>query len=201
MDGLINGIRSKKQIIIDTANNIANTVENVINNALQIKSPSKVLYRTGRYAGQGFVNGLAAYEKTSYEVASNVADYARSGLSDAISRIRDIITGKIDVQPTIRPVLDLSDVKSGANRIGTMFGLNPSVGVSANIGAISSMMSQRIQNGPNSDVVSSIEKLRRDISKLEGNTYNVNGVTYDDGTNISEAVKSLIRAAKIERRV
>lgn len=201
MDGLINGIRSKKQIIIDTANNIANTVENVINNALQVKSPSKVLYRTGCYAGQGFVNGLAAYEKTSYEVASNVADYARSGFSDAISRIRDIITGEIDVQPTIRPVLDLSDVKSGANRIGTMFGLNPSVGVSANIGAISSMMSQRIQNGPNSDVVSSIEKLRRDISKLEGNTYNVNGVTYDDGTNISEAVKSLIRAAKIERRV
>ena len=33
-----------------------------------------------------------------------------------------------------------------------------------------------------------------------GNVYNVNGVTYDDGSNVSSAVRSLIRAAKIEGR-
>jgi hypothetical protein len=57
------------------------------------------------------------------------------------------------------------------------------------------------QNGSSSnDVVSAIKDLRGDIANMSGNTYQVNGVTYDDGTNVAEAVSSLIRAARIERR-
>lgn len=33
-----------------------------------------------------------------------------------------------------------------------------------------------------------------------GNTYIINGITYDDGTNVAEAVESLIRAVRVERR-
>ena len=33
------------------------------------------------------------------------------------------------------------------------------------------------------------------------NTYHVNGITYDDNSNVASAVKSLVRAARIERRV
>jgi hypothetical protein len=33
-----------------------------------------------------------------------------------------------------------------------------------------------------------------------GNVYNVNGLTYDDGSNVSSAVRSLIHAAKIGGR-
>ena len=63
------------------------------------------------------------------------------------------------------------------------------------------MMNQRNQNGVNSDVVSAINKLRKDLGNTRGgDTYNVNGVTYDDGSNISNAVKSIVRAARIERR-
>jgi hypothetical protein len=58
-----------------------------------------------------------------------------------------------------------------------------------------------IQNGGNGDVISAIDKLRDSLGNIGGNTYNVNGVTYDDGSNVSNAVQSLIRAARIERRV
>ena len=33
-----------------------------------------------------------------------------------------------------------------------------------------------------------------------GDTNIVNGVTYDDGSNVSTAVRDLVRAAKIKRR-
>ena len=62
-------------------------------------------------------------------------------------------------------------------------------------------MNQRIQNGKNSDIISEISKLRRDINNMERDSYTVNGLTYDDGSNVSEAVKALIRATRVERRV
>ena len=120
-------------------------------------------------------------------------------MSDAISRIRDVITNGVDDQITIRPVLDLSGVESGASAINGMFG-TASVGTMAHVGAISTMM-RNGQNGTNSDVISAINDLGKKLGNISGNTYQINGVTYDDGTNVSEAVKSLIRAARVERRV
>ena len=34
-----------------------------------------------------------------------------------------------------------------------------------------------------------------------GNTYQINGITYDDGSNVVGAVETLVRAARIERRI
>ena len=34
-----------------------------------------------------------------------------------------------------------------------------------------------------------------------GNTYQINGITYDDGSNVRDAVETLIRASLIERRI
>ena len=61
-------------------------------------------------------------------------------------------------------------------------------------------MNRSIQNGTNSDVVSAIDQLHKDLSSNIGNVYNIDGVTYDDGSNISEAVQALVRAARVERR-
>ena len=49
-------------------------------------------------------------------------------------------------------------------------------------------------------LTTAINKLRKDLGNIGGDTYVVDGVTYDDGTNVSEAVKTLVRAAKVERR-
>ena len=63
------------------------------------------------------------------------------------------------------------------------------------------MMNRRIQNGANTDVVSAIDKLRKDLGNIGGTSYTVNGITYDDGSAMSDAVKSIIRAARVERRI
>ena len=81
-----------------------------------------------------------------------------------------------------------------------MLGMGSSIGVSANVGAISSLMAARGQNGANHEVVSAIDKLRNDLGKVGNTSYNINGVTYDDGSNVSEAIKTLVRYANIERR-
>lgn len=163
-------------------------------------SPSKVFYRVGDYAGQGFINALSDYGDKSYSASAIMARSAKQGLSDSISKIKDIIDSDIDAQPTIRPVLDLSDLKTGMGAVNGLFNSRESLGVIANVGSINARMNRSIQNGTNSDVVSAIDQLRKDLSSNIGNVYNIDGVTYDDGSNISEAVQALVRAARVERR-
>ena len=112
----------------------------------------------------------------------------------------DTINNGIDTQPTIRPVLDLSDVSNGAATLNGLLDMNSSVGFTSNVSAISSMMNRR-QNG-NSDVISAIKDLGRKISDVpSGDSYTINGITYDDGTGVADAVKTLVRAARVERRM
>ena len=169
--------------------------------ALDEHSPSKKFYTIGDNAGLGFINALDRYADISYKSGETMANSAKSGLSKAIAKIKDIISGDVDVNPTIRPVLDLSGVRSEARGIASILGAGASVGVMANVGAISTMMNRNGQNGANEDVVAAINKLRKDVNGAEmGATYNINGVTYDDGSNIADAVRTIVRAAKVERR-
>jgi hypothetical protein len=62
------------------------------------------------------------------------------------------------------------------------------------------MMNNR-QNGGNDDVISALKDLKSSLSGRTGDTYSINGITYDDGSNVSEAIKTLVRAARIERRI
>lgn len=199
--GFCNGISENDYKAAAKAAAMAKAAKKAAEDALGIESPSKVFYGIGKYTGQGFVNALDDYSSIAYDSASNVGYSAKNGLSWAISKIGDIINGDIDVQPTIRPVMDLSDVKSGANTIGGMLSGRRTLSVDTrSIGIISNSMS-KIQNGDRSDdIISSIENLRKDISDNPRNVYTINGLTYDDGSNISDAVKSIVRAARIERR-
>ena len=106
----------------------------------------------------------------------------------------------MDSQPTIRPVLDLSNVEAGARSINNMFGSGVSVGTLTNVNTISSSMNRRNQNGDNFEVVHAIDRLRREVSTMDRPSYNINGITYDSGSEVSEAIETLVRYAKIERR-
>lgn len=200
-EGLALGIASKVQRVANQAASMVTAAVNAAKAAAGIASPSKVFYRLGEFTGMGFVNALGDYCSKSYDAAYEMADSARSGLSDTIGRIANVLDGEINIQPTIRPVLDLSDVRSGAGTISSLLNANRSIGVLANVGAISAQMNGNGQNRSNADVVSAINKLRGDLGNLGTTQYNINGITYDDGSNIADAVKTIARRVKIERRV
>ena len=167
---------------------------------LRINSPSKATREIGEYFGQGFINGISSYADKVYSSSSDMANSARAGLSDAISRIQNILNSDIDTQPTIRPVLDLSDITANSSKITSLFDMSPSVGVMTNIGAISNSMNSRQNGKTNDDVISAINGLRDLLSNKTGDTYTIGNITYDDGSEISNAVKTLVRAARVERR-
>lgn len=198
--GFAQGISANTYLAEAKAKAMANAAATAAKKALQIHSPSRVFIKIASYIPQGFAIGLTKFGTQIKDSAESMAGTALGTVRESISRIGSVIETGIDAVPTIRPVLDLSDVKSGANSIGSMFS-NATVGVAANVGAINSMMNANNQNGGNSDVVSAINKLRKDLGNVGSTTYNVNGITYDDGSNITDAVKTIARAALMERRV
>lgn len=196
--GFANGIAARSYTAALASKRMAANAAEAAKKELDEHSPSRVGYGIGDFFGIAFVNGIADNVKKAYRSSTELAKSAKSGLSDAIGRISDAINTDIDTQPTIRPVLDLSDVKAGAGTIGGMFG-DSTVGVMANVRSISAGMSHYNQNGSNDDVISAINDLKNNLGR-SGDTYQINGITYDDGSNITEAVRSLVRAAKVERR-
>jgi hypothetical protein len=199
--GFANGISANTYLATAKSRAMAKAAANAAKKELDEHSPSKVGYGIGDFFGIAFVNGIADNIKGAYTIRTNLAKSAYGGINDAINKFSAVLSGDVDTQPTIRPVLDLSDVRSGVSAIGGMLDMDSSVGVHANLSAISSMMGARVQNGTNADVVSAIDKLRTALDNVGGDTYQINGVTYDDGSNITNAVRTIVRAARIERRV
>ena len=192
--GFIDGIQSMIGAAVRAVSNLGSKVITKLKNVLDIHSPSRVTYKIAEFFNQGFINGLNRTSGGVENAASNVGLAAMM----ALSKVSDAIQNGIDVTPVIRPVIDLSDVRSGVSSIGSMFGSQYELATS--VGSISAMMNGRAVQATNDDVVSAIGKLRKDIANIQGNTYNVNGVTYDDGSNVSSAIETLVRAARIERR-
>jgi tape measure domain-containing protein len=167
---------------------------------LDINSPSKVFMKVGGAVPEGFAKGITKFGYFVDSAITSMADGALSKTSNVVSRISDAINFSIDSQPTIRPVLDLSGISNGANALSGMLDMNSHLGLIADTQSISSMMNRRIQNDGNSEIISAINGLRKDLANTKGDTYTIEGITYDDGTNVSDAVKELVRAAKVERR-
>ena len=199
VDGFAAGISDNTYKAEAKAAAMADAAYTAAQEELDVNSPSKVFRKLGTSVPEGFAMGIDKLGGMVERSSISMARSAISGTQDAISRIVDVINSDMDTQPTIRPVLDLSAVSSGAGAINGMLGIKPSVGVMSNVNSIGSMMNGR-QNGTNSDVISAIRDLGKSLGSGSGDSYTINGITYDDGSNITDAVQTLIRAARVERR-
>lgn len=201
VDGFVEGIDENTYKAEAEAAAMAEAAEEAARKALDVNSPSKVFKRLGGSVPEGMALGIVRLGGLVKTAATNMATDAIYKVKDCISRISEAVNTDIDSEPTITPVLDLSQVKTGVNAIDGLFSQNHSVGVLGNVGAISSMMSGYGQNGGNGDVIKAINKLGTSIAKQRGNTVNVNGVTYDDGSAVNSAVQELVHALQLGGRV
>lgn len=197
--GFADGITAKKDDVVTAASAVAQAAADATKTTLDIHSPSRVLMGLGEYAGQGFVIGLKAYQAASYSAGEMVADAATIGINESLAQIQRLIESDMEWQPTITPVLDLSGVQNGASQMQSMLAGASVSASSAN--SISLSMNSRTAGASNTDIVKAINDLNKRMDSIQQNVYNVNGITYDDGSNVASAVGQLVNAMQIKRRV
>lgn len=200
VQGFINGIKSNTNMngVYNAAYTIGQQAVKGLAAGQDAHSPSRETMQQGNFFGEGFIMGIDQYSSKIYRVTEAVGQEATRGLSAAVAKMSSLVDSDVG-NPTIRPVLDLSDVENGAGLINSMFG-NPSLQLASNLNSISSGMKSRVQNG-NSDVVSAIDKLGKNLETNGGNTYNLGGISYSDDTAIGRAVQELVRAVEVEGRM
>ena len=189
-NGLVNGINSWGGKAYNAGKYLGRQANKGLKATLKIASPSKVFTRDGEYVGEGFVNGIKNYALKVYKAGVELATNAITGTASVSSDIFDDLK-----DPVIRPVLDLSNVQNGVNSIDNMFARNQAMSINAR------MNNAKQSEVTNADVVRAINSLNSKIDGSPRTVTNINGITYDDGSNIVDAVETLVHAVKIEGRV
>lgn len=197
--GFANGIRDNIYLAQLAAIDLADDTETAARSKLHINSPSKVFRKIGAGVPEGFAQGIERFSYLGIRAVEDMSNDAIDSASKVLSNINAVLTDDVNTQPTIRPVVDLSNVESSSDAISNMLAIDPTVSAFSNVRSISAMMN-RNQNGANDDVVSAIKDLGKTIGKASGDTYQINGITYDSGSEVSEAIQTLIRASIIEGR-
>ena len=200
VDGFAAGITASTYKAEAKAKAMASAAYTAAKNELQVNSPSKVFRALGTSIPEGFAMGISMLSKDVQASSVSMADGAIDTVKGAITRVASIFdNGEIETQPTIRPILDLSDVRDGARSIGSILGSGSSVGVLSNLGAIGSIMAHG-QNGGNDDIIKALDRINSKLDNAGSTINNINGITYDDSSNLHGAIAQIVRAAKIERR-
>lgn len=197
--GFANGIRDNIYLAQLAAIDLADDTESAARSKLHIYSPSRVFRKIGAWVPKGFAQGIERFSYLGVRAVEGMSNDAIDSASKVLSNINAVLTDDVNTQPTIRPIVDLSNVESSSDAISNMLAIDPTVGAFSNVRSISAMMN-RNQNGANDDVVSAIKDLGKTIGKASGDTYQINGITYDSGSEVSEAIQTLIRASIIEGR-
>ena len=149
VDGFASGISENTYKAEAKARAMAAAAARAAERELDEHSPSKVGYRIGDFFGVAFVNAIGDYEDKSYKAGSNMAEAAKLGLSKAVSKVKEFITDGINAEPTIRPVLDLSNVEAGAGRLNALFSRTQALSISAGMNRQNTTEVQNGANAPN----------------------------------------------------
>lgn len=149
VEGFADGISENTYRAEAKARAMARAAAEAAEDELDEHSPSRVGYHIGDFFGLGFVNAIGTYAVKAYNASAEMADSAKTGLGNAIAKVKDMIDNGVDTQPTIRPILDLSDVEEKSHRLNTLFSRSQALTVSTGIAASRGQDLQNEDTNPN----------------------------------------------------
>lgn len=187
--GLAQGIYNSRDIPKNMAIRVADYVTNAMKNRMGVASPSRVGIWIGEMFDQGIANGLLAYQGRVSDQSGEVAQSAIDSARFALQAASQTLISDTDMAPTIRPVLDLSEVQASASGIGGLFGSQTvAVGSTVLAGKISAKdreNSQYTEANNNADMSSAIGNLNDRINQLDETISNLQ-VVMDTGALVGQ---------------
>lgn len=198
-DGMINGFADKKGEVIAAVEDVANGAKDVLSDVWQMNSPSKLTEKYGGFFDLGLVNGILKFGSNVKQAVATTALSATNELTDTFNRIADLVDGNLDLDPTIRPVLDLSNIQYGASQIGSLLGLNDPYALNA-VGTISGIQNDaQLMAGLTSSLTDAINGMKTD-NDLPPVTINIYPTEGQSAEEIADAVSWKFNHDVLKRR-
>ncbi|MGL5253670.1 MAG: phage tail protein, partial [Brevinema sp.] len=189
VEGIIEGISSMVSKVVKTVENLASSALDGIRDFLGIASPAKAFIEIGKFCSLGMAEGIAKYAGNVVNETETLGDDVLSSMESTMTQLARAIETDMDVQPTITPVLDLSDVKSGANSLASMLNKGQTYGLAQKVSKQNSLKADD-QNGSN----------MTDNSTTIHNKFELNGLTVRTEADIDEIAKKLYQKQQTSMR-
>lgn len=159
MDGMTVGIDHGRPSVERAAGMTASSVVGRVRSVTKVHSPSRVFIEIGEYLMEGLAIGLSETSKVDKQI-----DSLRGTLTDSLTTK---LLNLEDIDPVIRPVLDLSDVQNGMSSINGMFGSSSRL-----LGSINSNVSSKNEVS----IMDSINRLAESINSRFGDELSANDI-------------------------
>ena len=162
-----------------------------MNGYLMMRSPSRKTMETGKYFVEGLAVGIKKFSSTAFNASTRLGSGALDAMSLAMEDMPDLASDTNTF--SIRPVLDLSDVRSGMGSINSMFNGAGGLDLAASMGLLPQNNSTN-QNGILNEIRNSLLEMSQQEVDLTG-SLSVQ-VTNDKGeiVGIAEtAIKDILR--------
>lgn len=201
----VNGFREglgnayANSLVVQAAAQMARNAINTAKSILRSASPSKVFIELGGYVTEGFAIGIKDGIDQVVGSTSKMTDSVIGVATTQLDRLQNALDFDLNLDPVITPVLDLSNVTSGANQINSMFGRAP-IGLDLNNAALMGNLAVMSSNfgtsdTGNEDVVSAINGLKGGLNNM---TFNI---TVDGAENPEDFVDWIVRSLKSRSRI
>jgi len=206
--GLISGIMSRASEVANRARNLVSNAIDAAKNKLNSHSPSRVFIQIGKDIDNGLMIGMDTNaDRVAYRSA-HMAETVINAAKKPLDTLADLFGSDLVTDPTITPTIDLSEIQNDTKRLYSMmsdmdrFSFHGNLDLATSTNRSVDADRRRKENAETASMDALIGAINGLASLIgnTGNTYNVNGVTYDDGSNISSAVRSLIHAVTVEGR-
>ena len=193
VDGFVEGINTNRNSAIMAGTSLGQAAYNAAKDALAVQSPSKKFNYLGTMSGRGFVKGLMNQIKAVNSAGYSLGESSFDGLKSAVDLMYDYINQNMEVNPTITPNVDMTNIEKAKDKTSDLF--NRAIAISArNMSGVpdrftnysyrqNEQLSKFIleNSKDNSDVVGAIGGLSNDITSLKEVMSNIN-VVLDTGT-------------------
>lgn len=139
IDGVTDGFGELGRIAVDAVKNLGGKMLDGIKGIFGIRSPSRVMFQMAGYIAQGLANGLDQ-DSSAANSAGSFADNVVSTLNGALSQVMTSVENMAEFNPTITPVIDMSNIEAGAARMSGLL-TPPSIDAGMSLGLASSIAS------------------------------------------------------------
>ena len=202
--GLADGIWNAAGSVIDAAAGVAENVLGAFRSVFDEHSPSKETMQMGMYLDEGSALGLIKGAKKPIAAAKTVGENILGAMAKALSRTSGILD-EINGEPTIQPVMDLSNIQNGISSIDQMMSQKRSMALAGSI-STESGQTESITDSIVDAVKVAVDGLAEKLNQESGGQYELTIPVILDGRQLAKASatytqKELDRLNKINARI
>lgn len=198
IDGMVSGITNGVQIVTDAISSIAGGALDVAKSILGIASPSKEFTKIGMWTAEGMAIGVDKKADAVYDSVDTMGTTSMSRLREAFGNFADVMGSDLDLNPTIAPVLDLSQFKRNASGMNSLLDtprLSPDF-ASDQVAAIDQNRSEREEESSEYDGTNGQPNVNLYYSQTNNSPKPISPIeTYRNTQNQISSVKGMVNNA------